>query len=283
MDARIITPELVRLPERRQDTHKGDYGRVLIVAGSVGYTGAAALAARAAVRSGAGLVFLTVPRDIYAIEAIKNDEAMVFPLSCRDGKITEAAPEEVFAPSGKYDCALIGPGLGRGDAVEAAVWGLLERLTCPVVLDADGINAVARHIDRLDGVRCPMIFTPHDGELMRLGGNLPAGDRVTEARRMAKLLGGALIMKGHRTIVAFPDGEAFINHTGNAGMAKGGSGDVLAGLLAGLVAQGLDMKTALCAGVYYHGAAGDAAARALQCQYCVTPSDILGCLPAVMR
>ncbi|MBQ4382467.1 MAG: bifunctional ADP-dependent NAD(P)H-hydrate dehydratase/NAD(P)H-hydrate epimerase, partial [Oscillospiraceae bacterium] len=104
MDARIITPELVRLPERRQDTHKGDYGRVLIVAGSVGYTGAAALAARAAVRSGAGLVFLTVPRDIYDIEAIKNDEAMVFPLSCRDGKITEAAPEEVFAPSGKYDC-----------------------------------------------------------------------------------------------------------------------------------------------------------------------------------
>ena len=210
------------LPRRKPNSHKGDYGKLFLLAGSEGYTGAPVLAASAAVRGGAGLVFLGVPREIYPIVAVKCSSAMPFPLPERYGEILEKARS--------CDAALIGPGLGRAPKTEKLVRALLEDLEIPVVLDADGINALAGHMDILDGRRALTVLTPHDGEFARLTGSaLPIQNRLEAARTFAGDHHCILVLKGHRTITAAPDGRAWINTSGNPGMAKGGSGDVLAG------------------------------------------------------
>ena len=267
------------LPRRRPNSHKGDYGKLFLLAGSEGYTGAPVLAASAAVRSGAGLVFLGVPREIYPIVAVKCSSAMPFPLPERYGEILEKARS--------CDAALIGPGLGRAPKTEKLVRALLEDLEIPVVLDADGINALAGHMDILDGRKALTVLTPHDGEFARLTGTaLPVQDRLAAAQSFARAHNCILVLKGHRTITAAPDGRAWINTSGNPGMAKGGSGDVLAGLITSFLGQKqleFGPPAALtAAAVYLHGLSGDRAAQKFG-EYGMTPEDLIGCIPETLK
>jgi NAD(P)H-hydrate epimerase len=269
------------LPRRPRAAHKGDFGRVLILAGSEGYTGAPVLAARAAVRTGAGLVYLGVPREIYPIVAVKCDEAMPFPLPPEYEKILERAK--------RCDVVLIGPGLGRSPETERLVLSLLADLDCPVVLDADGINALAGHIDVLDARAALTVLTPHEGEFQRLTGcPLPVQDRLNTARNFAMSHGCILVLKGHSTVTADQTGRVWINTTGNPGMAKGGSGDVLAGMLAALLGQKPLREPRelpgewMALGAYYHGAAGDLCAKRLG-EYGMTPSDLVQALPEILK
>lgn len=276
----LFTIEKPVLPGRRRDAHKGDFGRVLIVAGSVGFTGAPSLAARAAVRSGAGLVYLCVPGEIYFIEAVKNDEAMVFPLPSEGGRLSPAALDPILARLEGCDACLIGPGLGLGDTLFNIVYSVLEASRVPLIIDADGITAVSKRIELLSGANCPIALTPHEGEFLRLGGDLSRG-REYAARSFAQKHGVALVLKGSGTVVAFPDGTAYLNPVGNPGMAKGGSGDVLAGMTAALVPQ-LGFRDGVTAAAYFHSLAGDRAAERYG-EYAMTPSDIIGCLGEVLR
>lgn len=264
------------LPRRDRSAHKGDFGRVHIFGGSVGFTGAPVLAALGALRTGAGLVYLSVPENIYAIEAGRCLEAMPSPLPQNEAGI-EAAKR---ALAGK-DAVLIGPGLGRSAWAEALVLALLNAADCPVVLDADGLNAVSAHIDQLDGRRYPTVLTPHEGEFARLGGDLSLG-REAAARAFAQEHRCILVLKGHETLTALPDGTLFVNTTGNPGMATGGSGDVLAGMLLSLLGQGLTPADATTAAVWLHGRAGDLAA-ADKGEYGMLPSDLVEQVPYAIQ
>ena len=261
------------LPDRDENAHKGDFGRVLLLCGSRGYTGAAALAAMGALRSGAGLVYLGVPESIYAIEAVKLTEPIVFPLPEKEGKLSAAAIAEILQRLPNMDAILVGCGMGQSEDTFAVTKAVLENARCPVVLDADGINVIAPHKDILRGRQYPTILTPHAGEFARLGG--------TEAERFARNWGCTVLLKGHRTMIT--DGvRTYVNHTGNPGMAVGGSGDVLAGMIVSLLGQGIQpLKAAACA-AYLHGAAGDLCARELG-QYGMLPTDMLNVLPRLMK
>lgn len=271
----VMGYEDVVLPRRKRDSHKGDYGRVLILAGSVGYTGAPVLAASGAVRGGAGLVSLGVPEEIWPIAAVKCLEAMPFPLPARY--------EDILRRASSCEGVLIGPGLGRAPRTERLVRSLLEDLKVPVVLDADGINALAGHMDVLDARRGRVtILTPHDVEFARMGGELRGGDRVKAARDFAVSHGCVLVLKGHRTVTAAPEGNVLVNTTGSSGLAKGGSGDVLTGVIASLLAQGAGAVQAAAAGAWLHGRAGDLAEQELTA-YGTTPEDTVHRLPAAIR
>ena len=268
------------LPPRKTDGHKGTFGKVLVVGGAVGYTGAPYLAAEAAVRSGCGLVFLGVPESIWAIEAARCISSMPFPLPEKDGLFSDKALQGLRDKLTGCDVLALGPGLGRSDRVTRLVHGLLETEK-PVVLDADGINALAGHMDRLDARRGRVtILTPHDGEFARIGGDLTHGDRGRAAREFAQAHGCVLVLKGHRTVVAVPEGNVLVNTTGGSGLARGGSGDVLTGIIASLLAQGATAVQAAAAGVWIHGRAGDLASARLSA-YAMTPEDVIASLPEV--
>jgi NAD(P)H-hydrate epimerase len=281
-----IDQELVRsfLPKRPADGHKGTFGKVYVMAGSVGYTGAPVLSSRAAVRTGSGLVFLGVPKSIYPIVAMKNDEAMPSPLpEDEDGRLSEESLVPILEKMAGCDAALIGPGLGRSKELTQSVCSILSTVEYPIVLDADGLNAVSEHIDTLYRRReCPTIITPHDGEFARLGGDLSDGDRLSAARKFAMIYGCLLVLKGHCTIIALPDGEVFLNTTGNSGMAKGGSGDVLSGMILSLIGQGIHPVKAAVAAVWLHGRAGDLAAQE-KGEYGMTPTDLLEQIPYALK
>ena len=267
------------LPVRKPDGHKGNFGKLLIVGGAVGYTGAPYLTAAAAVRSGTGLVFLGVPQAIWAVEAAKCVSAMPFPLPDHDGVLSENAVQGVLEKLDACDVLALGPGLGKSAGTEELVCAVLEATERPVVLDADGINVLAGHIDVLDRRRDRVtILTPHDVEFARMGGDLSHGDRVRAAREFALEHGCVLVLKGHRTITASPAGEVLVNTTGNSGLAKGGSGDVLTGIIASLLAQGAAAFEAAALGVWLHGCAGDVAAQRLT-EYGMTPGDVVDFLP----
>ena len=258
-----------RLPVRDRYAHKGDFGRDLLLCGSVGYTGAAALAARAALRCGAGLVTVLTPKEAYPVVAVKLDEAMVRPVACDgEGRVSREAEGEILAQLAKADCALIGPGLGRSGELDALIPAVIRAARCPVVLDADGLNAFAGHIDILREAKAPVILTPHDGEFARLLPDeppLPKTDlpaRCRAAARLAEAAGCIVLLKGHRTVIT--DGEGYyVNYTGNPGMATGGSGDVLSGIIVSLLGQGVKPLEAAALGAWLHGAAGDLCAEEL--------------------
>lgn len=271
---------LFLLPDRDENAHKGNFGKILLLCGSRGYTGAAYLAAMGALRTGAGLVFLGVPESIYAIEAVKLNEAIVFPLPEQDGKLSEAAIPEILERLPKMDAVLIGCGLGQSDKTRSVVKAVLENAACPVVLDADGINVLATHKDILRGRKAPTILTPHDGEFARLGGTIEE-DRMASAAAMASDLGCIMLLKGHRTCIT--DGHTgYINTTGNPGMAVGGSGDLLSGIIVSLLGQGLAPLEAAACGAWLHGAAGDLCAQEIG-QYGMLPTDMLLALPRLMK
>ena len=267
------------LPDRADDAHKGDCGKLLLLCGAKGYTGAAYLSAMGALRSGAGLVFLGVPESIYQIEAIKLNEPVVFPLPDREGKLSEEAIPEIIDRLSRIDAVLIGPGLGQSEGVFQVVKAVLERAVCPVVLDADGINVMAGHKDILRGRTGPTILTPHAGEFARLGGWI--GDRQTAAEAMARETGSILLLKGHDTVIT--DGySTYINPTGNPGMAVGGSGDVLSGIIVSLLGQGIDPLRAAACGAWIHGAAGDICAAEIG-RYGMLPTDMVNVLPRLLK
>lgn len=276
-----ITGEGLFLPRRREQSHKGDYGKILIVGGSVGYTGAPNLASRAAVRAGAGLVYLGVPEYIWSVCAVKNDEAMPFPLPCdKAGQLSAAALPALRERWQSCGVLAIGPGLGRSREILELVRTALEEFPGLLVLDADALWAVSRAPEMLLSARGRAVITPHAGEFRRLGGD-GTGDRAADASGFSEKYGCVTVLKGHPTVVAFPGGRLCAVEAGNPGMAKGGSGDVLTGVLAAMLGQ-LDFERAVLTGTWIHSAAGDACARE-KGEYGMTPSDIIEMLPYVMK
>jgi NAD(P)H-hydrate epimerase len=263
----LITPDdfPAVLHRRREDTHKGDYGKVLIVGGSRGKSGAAAMAGHAALRSGAGLVTVATASGCQALVAASMPELMTEPLEeTASGTIANASIAQLF--EGKTLMAL-GPGLGVHPETQAMARIALREAAIPVVLDADGLNAFSGYTVELRGrSERPVVITPHPGEMARLI-NTDAGQvnnkRIDVAREFATTQQVHVVLKGFRTVIAFPDGQVFINATGNPGMATGGAGDILTGMLAGILAQKNlgTLSERLLFAVYLHGLAGDLAAE----------------------
>lgn len=279
---RRLNHELVLslLPDRNPWGHKGNFGKLLLLCGSRGYTGAAFFAAMGALRSGAGLVFLGVPESIYGIEAVKLNEPVIFPLPDAGGRLGADAVPEILTRLHQMDAVLVGPGLGQSEGTLAVVRAVLEKAECPVVVDADGINVLSAHRDLLRGRKLPTILTPHDGEFARLGGVI-GEDRMAAAAALAEELGCTVLLKGHETCIT--DGtDGYINPTGNPGMAVGGSGDVLAGVITALLGAGLPPLEAAACGAWLHGAAGDRCAAELG-QYGMLPTDMLSALPRLVK
>ncbi len=259
-------------PKRRADSHKGDYGKVYILAGSAGMLGAAALCSRGALRVGAGLVYLLIPD------------------GCRDC-LNLATPEVIVPrddrPAAAAQAVAIGPGLGefRGRAKGLLLKLQQNKFSGPVILDADGLNAFSG-LKELGKLKLNLVLTPHPGELARLLGLTSQAvqrDRKKVAAETARALNCVVVLKGHRTVVADGRGEVYINNTGNPGMATAGAGDVLTGMIAGLAAQGAAAFDAAAAGVYLHGLAGDLAAREVG-EYGLIASDLVERIPkAILR
>ena len=279
---RRLNHELVLslLPDRNPWGHKGNFGKLLLLCGSRGSTGAAFFAAMGALRAGAGLVFLGVPESIYGIEAVKLNEPVIFPLPDAGGRLSADAVPEILTRLPQMDAVLVGPGLGQSEGTLAVVRAVLEKAECPVVVDADGINVLSAHRDLLRGRKLPTILTPHDGEFARLGGVI-GEDRMAAAAALAEELGCVVLLKGHETCIT--DGtDGYLNPTGNPGMAVGGSGDVLAGVITALLGAGLPPLEAAACGAWLHGAAGDRCAAELG-QYGMLPTDMLSALPRLMK
>ena len=264
------------LPKRLPDTHKGDYGRVLVIGGSVGYTGAPTLCAKAAVRAGAGLVYIGVPQSIYTITAVKNDEAMPFPLPDRDGKLSQDAFDRIIKEMKHCDVCVIGPGLGRSEEIFRLIRATVRAAECPLVIDADAIFAVSRDLSLLNRAKAPVYLTPHDGEFAHLFGETRGKSRLEEAKEFARAHRCTVIRKGTETICAHPNGESTILRVGTPGMAKGGSGDVLAGVLAAFLCQ-LPAERAAETAVWAHGLAGTICAERLG-EYGMNPTDLIEAL-----
>ena len=268
------------LPDRPAEGHKGTFGKLLLLCGSRGYTGAAALSAMGALRTGAGLVYLAVPESIYEIEAVKLTEPIIFPVADKGGTYSVQAVSQVLQLLSGKDALLIGPGIGRSEGSAAMVRAVLESFPGPIVLDADGINVLNAHKDVLRDRTYPTILTPHDGEFRSFGGKL-SEDRIHSAASFAAEYGIILLLKGHRTVIT--DGtRCYRNHTGNPGMATGGSGDVLAGIITSLLGQGMAPLEAAACGAWLHGAAGDICASRIG-QAGMLPSDMLHVLPRLMK
>lgn len=260
----LVTPAVARmlLPMRRRDAHKGDFGHVLIVAGSRGKTGAAYLAAMAALRSGAGLVTLATPASCLPSIAALGAEYMTLPLAEDDGVVTAPALDTILAFTA--DVIAVGPGLGQTDGVRDLVRGLVTQVRAPLVIDADGLNAVAALMPQIaTPAAAARVLTPHPGEMARLLGVTTAAiqaDRLTAARTLAAAAQAHVILKGRASLIAAPDGRVAINSTGNPGMATGGTGDVLTGAVAAWLGQLRDAMSAAVLATWIHGRAGDLAA-----------------------
>jgi NAD(P)H-hydrate epimerase len=278
--------DLPRLSPRAPDSHKGTYGKVLIVAGSQGMSGAAALCGKGALRGGAGLVQVAVPGEILPIVAVHDPCYLTAPLpGDASGRLAAAAAEGVLALASGCAVLALGPGLGLNEPIIRLVQVVLEQAPCPIILDADGLNALARLLPTRTAGQplrrdLPCILTPHPGEFARLcqqPASLPADQREPLALRFAADHRCLLVLKGHRTLVT--DGRRlYRNTTGNPGMATGGTGDVLTGLIAALVGQGLEPFQAAQLGVYLHGLAGDLARERLGEQALIA-TDLLTYLP----
>ena len=278
----MVRKHIEKIPARREDSHKGDYGRVFVIAGSVGMTGAAFLCCRGALRAGSGLVINGIPGSLNEIMEVKLTEAMTMPLAeTRKRSLSRKAGKRILEFSRKCDAVVIGPGLGDAVETRALVKELVKKIKCPVVLDADGINALKGNKGLLRKRKHRTVITPHPGELARLikkdTSSLQA-QRTEIATRLAEDTGTIVCLKGHRTVVADPAGQVYVNVTGNSGMATAGTGDVLTGMIASFIGQGVDDFSSAVSAVYLHGLAGDIAAEKMG-QFSMTATDILEYLP----
>ena len=285
----LITPEdfTTALPVRKPDGHKGDFGWVLCVAGSTGMTGAAALAAESALRAGCGLVRLACPEATQPVLSGKLTEVITHPLPDvrRKGALSLRALGEIVSLQNDYDAIILGPGIGRHHETGELMRRLIGRITKPVILDADGLNAFENHSDLLADHKSPLIITPHAGEFTRLTGiEVPADihERLRIVRETAKLLKLVLVLKGSPTIISNANGSCWLNPTGNSGMATAGSGDVLSGIIGSLLAQGMTAEKAAVCGGFIHGMAGDLAAEELS-QRGMIAGDMVRLLPQAFK
>ena len=270
------------LPHRDPAAHKYSFGRALIIAGSKGFSGAAVLAANACERSGAGVTTLMVPESIYTIAASKCDGTVVAPMPADgDGCFSSDHIDEVLRSLEKADACALGPGIRTGTGAEKLVANVIENSRCPVVLDADAITICGRYPELIDACESPVILTPHEGEFVRIGGDLSRVRLYGAEKFVEEHPGTILILKGCGTVVAAGE-KLYVNPSGNPGMAKGGSGDVLCGILCALLAQGFDPVFSTRFAAYLHGAAGDSA-RDEKGEYSVIPSDIIDNVPGVLK
>lgn len=275
-----ITFEMVKkcFAERPADSNKGSYGRLLAICGSSGMAGAAVMSVRAALRCGVGLAVSALPRSLYPIAAAQLCEPVFCLLDqAENGDFASGACSKLSGQILRASAILIGCGLGTSSGAESLLLDCLSKATCPIVLDADGINSIAKHINILKTVHAPLILTPHPGEMARLTGlsiDQVQTNRPEIARQFAESYGVTLVLKGYQTLIASPGKPLLKNNTGNPGMATGGSGDVLAGMIASFLAQGMEpMQAAMC-GVHLHGLAGDKAAARLS-QHAMLPTDMI--------
>jgi len=271
--------------KRPQSSHKGDFGKIFIVAGSRGMSGAARLTAMAALRSGAGLVTLGVPDSIYSIVARQDPEVMVMPFqSTSTGSIDLTSFVKISAILKNQSVLALGPGLSRNASTVKLVHKLILNSKIPTVIDADALNAFAGHPEILLQAQTPLFLTPHEKEFERVFGVCCVNGlaRKTAAREMAEKFGIYIVLKGHRTVVAAPDGKLFVNQSGNPGMATAGCGDVLTGVLAGLLGREKNVFETACLAVTAHGLAGDLAAKKMG-QTSLIARDIVEFLPAAFK
>ena len=271
---------------RRPDTHKGDYGHLLVIAGSVGKTGAAAMACEAALKMGAGLVTLAIPKSLNSIMEVKLTEVMTEPLpETPKQTLSLRAFNAILRLCENKKAVIVGPGIGTYKETESLVLKLIKTLDLPIILDADGLTSLSVQPKTLLATKRPLILTPHPGEMARLIRSTAKEvqeDRIGVSRNFSQSHNVYLTLKGHRTLIATPKGEIFINPTGNPGMASGGTGDVLTGMIGGLICQGLDILPSLQISVYLHGLAGDVVARELG-EKSLVATDIIRKIPALLQ
>jgi len=281
----LITPEMVAglIPARKPDGHKGDFGKLFVLAGSTGMTGAAAMAAKSALRSGCGLVKVGCPRTVLPLLATLVMEATSHPLPdvAKKGALALRGLGEARVLASEHDAVAVGPGLGQHHETRELVRRFMLKLDKPAVVDADGLNALVGHLEVLKEAEGRTILTPHPGEFKRLAGETVPSDiheRIDVSRKFAHDHNVVLVLKGSPTVVADPSGVCYVNSTGNCGMATGGSGDVLTGAIGSFLAQGRSCLDAALCGVYFHGLAGDLAAEELT-ERAVIAGDMIDFLP----
>jgi hydroxyethylthiazole kinase-like uncharacterized protein yjeF len=285
----LLEYEEIRRPlltPRRPDTHKGDYGHLLVIAGSVGKTGAAAMACEAALKMGAGLVTLAIPKSLNAIMEVKLTEVMTEPLpETPKQTLSLRALSAILHLCENKSAVIIGPGSGKFKETQSLIIKLIKTLNLPIILDADGLTALATQPKTLPTTNRSLILTPHPGEMARLIQSTPREvqeDRIGISRNFSQSNRVHLILKGHRTLIATPQGEIFINPTGNPGMASGGTGDVLTGMIGGLISQGFGILPSLQMSIYLHGLAGDEVAREKGDKSLVA-TDLIKKIPALLQ
>lgn len=275
-----------KIPARKKDSHKGDFGKVFVIAGSVGMTGAACLTSLAALRSGSGLVISGIPVSLNPIVEAKLTEVMTLPLpETKNQALSLKAKPAILEAAAKYDVIAIGPGLGSDKETKALVKELIAEIDKPMVIDADALNAFEGCVDELGMRKNRTVITPHPGEMARLIGKevgFVQANRTSTAVNVAELTGAVVCLKGHQTVVATPEGEVYVNTTGNSGMATGGTGDVLTGMIASFISQGIDDYSAAVSAVYLHGIAGDVAAERIG-PFSLIASDIIEHLPEAFK
>jgi len=265
----LLTAERIRtaFPKRRADTHKGRTGHLLVIAGSTGKTGAAAMTSAAAMRSGAGLVTLGIAKSLNPSIEAQVLEVMTAPLpESEPGILADTAFDDIKQLAARKNCVALGPGLGQAGGTRNLVKKMISQIDTPMVIDADGLNNIAGQTQILKKLKAPVVLTPHPGEMARLIQSSPAAvqqNRLACARDFAIKFGVHVVLKGAATVIAHPDGSAAVNSTGNPGMAAGGMGDVLTGVLAGFITQGFSVEDAAHAAVYLHGAAADTLANTI--------------------
>lgn len=253
------------LKKRPRESYKGDFGHIFILAGSRGLTGAAALCSNAALRSGAGLVTLGIPASLNSIMSRKLTEVMTLSLAeTKENTLSLKAEKEILKKAKGSDIVVLGPGLSQHPETQKLINRLVSKIDKPMILDADALNAVAKNISVLKKIKAGYAITPHSGEMSRLinkGAGYIKNHRITIAKKFSHDYNAVVVLKGAGTVVASPVGKCYINRTGNPGMATAGSGDVLTGIIAGFLSQGIKIFDAGVLGVYVHGIAGDLAAE----------------------
>lgn len=288
LNVELLDKDMIQnmIPERAKNSNKGSFGKVFCLCGSLGMAGAAYFAASGALRCGAGIVTLGVPDPIYQPTAAKLNECLIYPFDATEsGSFSYSNLERIRKMAVKATVLLIGCGLSMNSETQRLVRDIISDAKGTVILDADGINAFEGHIDLLRTSKAELILTPHPGEMSRICGKSIIEiqqERLKTARKFAKENGLTLVLKGANTIVAAKDGRAFVNPTGNPGMARGGSGDVLAGMTAAFAAQGFTPENAASCAVFIHGLAGDNCAQKFS-QYGMLPSDMLLEVPQIFR
>lgn len=272
------------MPKRKANSHKGDYGKLLIVGGSKGMTGAPAMAAEAALKCGCGLISVGIPESLNSIMEVKLTEQMTCPLKETDGVINTDSVLQIIEKAESCDALIFGPGIGRTPEITDILREILKKSQIPVIIDADGLYALSRDMDMLSDCSCNLIFTPHEMEFSRLTGyslEEIQKNRIDISKKFAAEFGVTLVLKGPRTIITAPDETQYINITGNDGMATGGSGDVLAGMIGAFLARGCSETDAAVLGVYCHGLAGDKAAEIFG-KDSLTPTDIISAIHLIL-